>query len=135
MAVYRKERVGELILSCLANEIRLIEDERLVLMTLTAIEMSKDLKHATLYWIKPVRGHFDNGDSNRGKCECSIESIDLPHKEDVRLIEDALLEYKKHLKRSLSEQLNLRYTPELHFKYDYSVEQGARIDNILQKLP
>ena len=134
MAVYRKERVGELILSCLANALRLIEDERLSLLTLTAVEMSRDLKHATVFWMRPVRGHHPVGEKKLEHAERSIEAVDLPHDEEVKLTEDTLHEYKKQLKHTLSQELNLRYTPDLHFKYDFSIEQGRRIDNLLQKL-
>lgn len=134
MAVYRKERVGELILSCLANELRLIEDERMDFLTLTAVEMSKDLKHATVFWIKPVRGHQGVAQAKQAVSKPDAAIVDLPHQDEVLLIEAALQEHKKHLKHVLSQELNLRYTPDLHFKYDFSVEQGRRMDSILQKL-
>jgi ribosome-binding factor A len=39
-----------------------------------------------------------------------------------------------YMRRELGAQLNLRYTPELVFELDKSIEHGARINEILTNL-
>ncbi len=45
----------------------------------------------------------------------------------------ALKELARDLRRQLSQRVRLRATPELHFKYDASIEQGERIEQLLRE--
>ncbi len=45
----------------------------------------------------------------------------------------ALKELARDLRRQLSQRVRLRNTPELHFKYDASIEQGERIEQLLRE--
>lgn len=44
----------------------------------------------------------------------------------------ALKELARDLRKQLSQRVRLRTTPELHFKYDASIEQGERIEQLLR---
>ena len=46
----------------------------------------------------------------------------------------ALHEHRKELQSLLSRRVILKYTPQLHFKLDETVERGSRIIDILQTL-
>jgi ribosome-binding factor A len=45
----------------------------------------------------------------------------------------SLNEVKKEFRKELSRTLKLRSVPELHFRYDDSVDRGERIDALLKK--
>ncbi len=45
----------------------------------------------------------------------------------------ALKELARDLRKQLSQRVRLRATPELHFKYDASIEQGERIEQLLRE--
>lgn len=118
MATFRKERVGELLLSFLAEQVRELSDPRLGLVTLTAVKMSPDLKHANVYW------------SVLGDAEESPEQL----QRKIREVEESFEKTKKLLKRRVAEELKLRFTPELVFHYDEVLARGLRIDNLLAKV-
>ena len=40
----------------------------------------------------------------------------------------------KHLQHLLSKRVILKYTPQLHFKLDESIERGTRVINILSEI-
>lgn len=90
--------------------IRKIKDPRLKNTTITGVKMSNDLKFARIYFVT-IGGE-------KGK-------------------EDALAGFDKafgYLKRSLAEQLGLRYMPDIRFYYDASLEYGSRIEKLIQDL-
>lgn len=116
MASFRKERVGELLLAFLAQELRELSDSRLELVTLTAIKMSPDLKVATLYW----SGHLPTSAKEK--------------KDRISAINEALKGVTGLLKRKIAQNLELRYIPELRFHFDEVFETGSRIDEILAKV-
>ena len=49
----------------------------------------------------------------------------------VKLLNEAAKEFR----RELSRNMKLRQVPELHFKYDDSVDKGERIDQLLRDNP
>ena len=38
------------------------------------------------------------------------------------------------LRHELSKTLNLRHTPEIEFRYDFSIERGARLSRLIDDL-
>uniref|UniRef100_A0A0A8KXQ1 Ribosome-binding factor A n=1 Tax=wastewater metagenome TaxID=527639 RepID=A0A0A8KXQ1_9ZZZZ len=129
---FRKARVADLILGFLGQEMRLLQDDRLQFLTLTSAEVSPDLKYATLYWTIPLR-HVVNPNKQKSENAAANESIQFPTAEEVRILDEVLLEHKKFLRKRVGEELKLRYTPDLRFKYDYSEEAGYKIDQLLAK--
>ena len=121
MKGYRKQRVGEVLLSFLAQEIRHLADPRLQYLTLTDIDLSPDLKNAAIYWTSL-------------KQTSSGPGTEFLSEEDRNEIQQSLLKISKGLKRRIGEELKFRYTPELHFRFDDSAERGSRIDQLLQKI-
>ena len=106
----RMRKVNEAVREALAVIIsRDMKDPRLELVTVTSVEVTGDLRHATVY----VTAH---GDEER--------------------YDDALAGLqsgKGRIRALLGERVDMRFTPELDFRIDDSVDQGMRIAEILHE--
>ncbi|HEV7886138.1 MAG TPA: 30S ribosome-binding factor RbfA [Acidimicrobiales bacterium] len=103
----RALRVNELLREVLAEELALLleNDERLGLLTITAVDCEADLRHAKVF----------------------LSS--LPES-----AEEALGEHRARLQAAIGRQARLRRTPQLSFEVDPGVRQGAIVDDILRGL-
>lgn len=81
------------------------------LVTIQAVDLTPDLKHAHVY--VSVLGGGEEG---------------------ARAALARLHEHRKDLQSKLSRRVIIKYTPQLHFKLDLSVERGSRIIDILTNL-
>jgi ribosome-binding factor A len=107
----RSERLGELILAEISDVItREIKDPRIGFVTLTRVEMSDDLRYAKVF--------------------VSCIGTDA---EKVRMLQ-GLSSATGYIRRHLGRALHLRYTPEIAFVLDDSLEHGAKIAQILRQL-
>jgi ribosome-binding factor A len=79
------------------------------MVTITAVEVSSDLSHATVLFT-----HFGGG-------ALSDEAL------------AGLTRASGHLRSELSRRLRLYSVPQLHFKYDDSIESGARLSNLIDE--
>ena len=114
MDIERTRRVGELIQRELALLISSeISDPRIGLVTLTSVELTRDLKQAKVF----VTELTTQSDDKAG------------HK---KLIE-ALNSASGYLKRLLSQKLDLRTTPKLRFIYDDSIEHGLKLSLLIDE--
>lgn len=105
----RTARVNELVREVLADELERMSDPRLGLTTITGVEVTGDLRHATVFYT--VLG----GDEQQAKTAEALEAA------------------KKHLKATLSREVRMKYLPDLHFKIDPSIAAGARVEEILRQ--
>ncbi|MEY3220971.1 MAG: hypothetical protein RIT27_2328 [Pseudomonadota bacterium] len=104
----RTRRVSELIQRELADLIR--ENIRtLGMITVSAVKISPDLQQATVY-ITVLGNHVDEA-------------------ETVKQLQNQA----GMLRHGLSQRLNLRTTPRLHFLYDESLEYASKINELLYK--
>lgn len=107
----RSERLGELILAEISSLItRGIKDPRIGFVTFTRAEMSDDLRHAKIF----------------------VSSIGA-ESEKARTLQ-GLSSATGYIRRHLGRALHLRYTPEITFLLDDSLEHGAKIAQILRQL-
>jgi ribosome-binding factor A len=107
----RADRVGGLIQQLLAELLQKdISDPRLQMATITAVKVTKDLRHARIYFA-----------SAGGK----------EHSEQTA---QGFRSAAGFIKRHLGPRLGLRYMPELEFFYDESFDHGARIDQLLKSI-
>lgn len=122
--VDRTRRVAALIKRELAHIItRELNDNRINCATITAVTVSRDLKRATVY-------------------VCARELIAQVEKADASetvlhepaTIESQLNHSAKYLRRRLSQNLDLRTTPALTFKYDHSIQRGTEIAHLIDQL-
>ena len=109
--VDRTRRVAELIRRALADIIRdRLPDRGLGLLSITATEITRDLSRATVF--------------------ITI----LGEEEDQERATEILNEESRVLRHELSRTLNLRHTPEIEFRYDFSIERGVRLSRLIDDL-
>lgn len=109
--VDRTRRVAELIRRALADIIRdRLPDRNLGLLSITATEVTRDLSRATIFITV------------------------LGEEEEQNRATEILNEESSVLRRELSRVLNLRHTPEIEFRYDFSVERGVRLSRLIDDL-
>ncbi len=106
----RSARLGELLREILGEELREIDDSRLDLVTITAVDVDNDLSRAIVF-IDTLEG----GES------------------DVLAIE-ALEEFRGRMKVAIGRQAYVRKVPDLQFRPDPGVRQGEHIEAVLREM-
>lgn len=108
MASNRIGRINEEIQRELSALIRTVKDPRVKgLISITAVDTTPDLKYAKVY-------------------------ISVLDKGDVHEVVKGLKSAAGYLRRELGRALSLRYTPELQFVEDDSIDTGAHILSMLR---
>ena len=108
MASNRIGRINEEIQRELSTLIRSVKDPRVTgMVSITAVDTTPDLKFAKVY-------------------------ISVLDKSDCTQVLKGLKSASGWLRRELGHSLNLRYTPELTFVRDDSIDQGAHILDLLR---
>lgn len=104
----RSRRIEEQIQRLLSELIRReIKDPRVGLVTITAVEVSRDLSHAKVYFLP-----FD--------ATRSVKDVGV-----------ALASGAGFLRSLLRKQLAIRHVPELHFVPDHSIDEAARLSVLI----
>ena len=107
----RSQRVVEQIRRELAELIRLeVKDPRVGFITLTDVEITPDYAHAKVYFTS------------------------MTGEADVPEILQGLRRASGFLRRELGRRVRIHTTPELHFHYDRSVEQGSRLSKLIDQV-
>ena len=120
----RSRRVSELLKRELATLInREVNDSRIRNVSINAVKVSKDLKHATVY-ISSMQELEPRSGSN-DKAEHSKNSLK---------VEKLLNNAAGYLRRLLSQHADLRVTPSLRFKYDDSIQRGVEMSALIETL-
>lgn len=103
----RTARINESLREVLADALERIEDldERLGLLTITAVECDPDLRHAVVY----------------------MSSLT----EEERA---ALADVRVRLQAAISSQVRLKRTPQLRFEPDPAIAAGERVEHILRSI-
>lgn len=111
MANNRIERTNEDIQRVLSGLLRNVKDPRLNkgMLSITAVRTTGDLRYAQVY----------------------VSALEVS---DEKELLKGLKSASGYLRRELGSILNLRYTPELQFNLDKSIEHGAHISKILNTL-
>lgn len=111
MAYNRSERVAEEIRKEVATMLfGEIHDPRIGFVTITKVQVSKDLRHAKVYF--------------------SIIGSD----EEKEKTMEGLQSSSGYMRREIGKRLKLRYFPELTFKFDDSLEYASRIEKIIKEI-
>ena len=118
--MFRKERVTEMLQACLLKNLSTMRDPRLSNVAINEIDLSPDLRHAKLYWAFLLE---DSSSNDKSKKE-----------EEKKNTQKALDGSVGFLRKKIAEELDLKYVPELYFKYDLAAETGARIDQLLDQI-
>jgi ribosome-binding factor A len=106
----RIERVNEALREVVADELRLIDDEELALVTVTGAKTNSDLRHA-IVWFSAL---------SSGK--------------DDEAVAESLAGHRIRLQAAIARQLRLKRTPELVFQSDPAIAVGTRVEDILKDL-
>ena len=95
----------------LSSLLRQVKDPRVQqgMISVTRVETTGDLRYAKV-WLS-VLGELDEREFKRGLKSCG-----------------------PWLRRELGSALSLRYTPELIFELDHSIEYGAHISKLIEEL-
>ena len=112
MASNHINRVNEDIRLCLSEKLRSVKDPRVQqgkLLSVVRTETTGDLRYCKVYL--SVLGEVDEKEFKKGLKSCS-----------------------GWLRHELGESLSLRYTPELIFELDKSIEHGAYINDLIAHL-
>jgi ribosome-binding factor A len=107
---HRSRRLEEQLLRLLADLVRReVKDPRIGAVTLTAVEVSPDLSHATVYFLP-----FGIG-------------------KDPAPVAEGLGKAAGFLRTMVGKQLTLRHTPQLHFKLDTTLEKGMALNALIKE--
>jgi ribosome-binding factor A len=108
---HRQEKLGELIAVELSDLLRTrVKDPRVGFASITHVEVSGDLRHAKVF-----------------------VSVMGTGKEQAATIQ-GLKHATGFLRSELASRISLRYMPELVFKLDTSIEEGARILELIREI-
>ena len=103
--------MGELLREILADELTRLDDDRLALVTITGVEVDRDLAVADVYF----------------------STVDLDP--DVEAAAMGILErYRRRLQAAVGRQARVRRVPNLRFHPDEGMHAGARVEEILRSL-
>jgi ribosome-binding factor A len=108
---HRQEKLGELIAVELSDLLRnRVKDPRVGFASITHVEVSGDLRHA--------------------KVSVSVMGTAEEKAASMKGLKNAT----GYLRHELAGRIVLRYMPEITFKLDTSIEEGARILDLINKL-
>lgn len=106
----RARRVGDRIRQELAEILsRQTNDPRLEMVTVTAVEVDRELGRATIY----------------------VSCLDSARRNEILA---GFRSARGFLRSALAARIPLRSFPQLRFRYDASAEEGARIEDLLEKI-
>ena len=111
MTTRRQEQLSDVIAEELSDLIRTrMKDPRIGFASITDVEVSADLRHAKVF--------------------VSV----LGTAEEQRVTLQGLEHATGFLRHELAQRLNIRYTPEILFKLDQSIERGTRILQLINEI-
>ncbi len=105
----RTARLNELCQQIVADELRLIDDERLELVTITFMRVDRDMSRGLVMYT--ALGEDEEG------------------------AQEALESHRVRLQSAIGRQASMRRTPELRFEVDRVVETSNRIEQLLREAP
>jgi ribosome-binding factor A len=109
MEYQRSDRVGDLLLELIAQLLaREVNDPRIRPITLTSAEVSRDLRHARIFF-----------------------SL-LASSEDRAEVLKGLKSATGFIRAKVARELKLRFVPTIEFVYDDTEERARRVEDLLQ---
>lgn len=110
MASRRISRVNEMLKEEISQIIQEdLKDPRIEFVTITSVDVSKDLKYATVFL--SILG------SDGAKRECL----------------EGLTSAKGHIKSELGKRIRIKFLPDLRFKIDETIDEGIRISKLINQ--
>lgn len=90
---------------------REVRDPRLGMVTVTAVEVSRDLAHAKVF----------------------VTLMNKDSAEDIAMNLEILKDSAGYLRMLLGRSMKLRSVPSLHFSYDESVRRGVHLSSLIER--
>ena len=112
----RTARVSEVMLEVLADELERLSDPRLELVTLTGVDVSRDLAHARVYYSTMTATAIDDRASRPDQVATALQAAG------------------SHLRGVVGRQMRIRQVPRLEFALDPGIVSGQRIEDILREI-
>lgn len=110
----RTQRIGDQMQRELAQLIqREIKDPRLGMVTITAVEVSRDLGHAKVY--------------------ITVMTAGTDELQRIQQSLEILQEAAGFLRMMLGKVMKVRTIPQLHFHYDASIRRGAELSALIER--
>ena len=107
----RSDRVADIIRREVSDILfREVKDPRLSFITITSVDLGKDLRNAKIYYTS------------------------LKEAEELEEIKKGLKKAVGFVQRKLGKRVHLRYLPQLSFVYDSSLKHGSHMDSIFRKI-
>jgi len=112
MPVYRSDRISEEIQKYIAEILRMeVKDPDIPMMTsVLSAQATRDLRHVNVY--------------------VSVMGDEETQKKALKALKRA----EGFVRRQLGSKMSVRYTPEVHFNLDHSIETSIRIASILEEI-
>ena len=106
----RIEKVQKLAREVLGESIHNLKDPRIGFVTVTAVRISADLRHARVF----------------------VSVFGTPEEQDATMA--GLASATPHLRAELGRQVRMKYLPELIFELDKGAEDAQRLEQLLNKI-
>lgn len=106
----RTARLNRLFLEILAEELELIDDDRLQMVTIMSVDCEADLRRAIVYYDTLAGG------------------------DDDETVLEALGEVRHRLQGAIGRQARVKRTPELVFRPDEVARGAARLEEVLRSI-
>ena len=111
MAVKRSDKVGEEIHKIISELlIKGLKDPRIGFVTITGVKLTTDMRQASVYF--------------------TVIGTD----EEKKHTEAGLNSARGFIRKEIGQALKMRFTPDIQFKHDTSVEYGYHIESILKEI-
>lgn len=107
---YRPERLAEAIKTEMAEILRQLKDPRIGFVTVTAVDVSSDLRYA--------------------KVSVSVLGTPDEQSQSLRTLQRA----QGFVRTELGRRIRLRYAPEVTFKLDDSIREGIRLTTLIDAI-
>ena len=106
----RMRKVNELLREVIAEEAAELKDPRIGFLTITGVDTAPNLRTARVYY--SVLGD----EAERAETGAALKSA------------------ARRFQAAIGQQTRLKYTPVLEFRVDPSIDQGLRIEELLQQI-
>jgi ribosome-binding factor A len=113
MEYKRSDRIADQLHREIAELVfRRVKDPRVQMVTITGVEVSKDLQHASVFYC--VTGK--------------------PGENEKKAVAEGLSKATGFIRQELGKRLHMKYLPQLAFRYDQSFDYGEKIERLLKEI-
>ncbi|MCU0572230.1 MAG: 30S ribosome-binding factor RbfA [Syntrophobacteraceae bacterium] len=113
MEYKRSDRIADLLHREIAELIfRRVKDPRTRMVTITGVEVSRDLQHASVFYC--ITGK--------------------PGEKERKAVAEGLIKATGFIRQELGKRLHMKHLPQLAFRYDQSFDYGEKIERLLKAI-